>query len=169
MVPLSQSSIPHKRPPACVSHSNQLKETQAFQTHSVVFFSYSSNEPQFSNAFLPTPTWSSLPSLISPHLFEYSANMGRQLTSPESLNHQRQSSIIRTLLPEHSLHSVQIHTEPFLFSCQNSFGNFLSSFISFHQKHNQHMHGCILAFLLTSFPSIRPLLFQSPWIHPSTC
>ena len=48
MVPLSQSSIPHKRPPACVSHSNQLKETQAFKTHPTVFFPYSSNEPAVS-------------------------------------------------------------------------------------------------------------------------
>ena len=75
--------------------------------------------------------------------------MGRQLTSPESLNHPRQSSIIRTLLPEHSLYSVQIHTEPFLFPCQNSFGNFLSSFI------NTCMGAYLLAFLVHFLPYVR--------------
>ena len=83
-------------------------------------------------------------------------------------NLPHQSNMIRTLPSEPSLHSVQIPIEPFLFPCQNSFGNFLSSFISFHQKHNQHLHGCILAFFLSSFPSIRSLLFQPPWIYPST-
>ncbi|KAJ9685073.1 hypothetical protein PVL29_017200 [Vitis rotundifolia] len=70
--------------------------------------------------FLHPSTGYPPPSLISLNLFEYSASMGRQLTSPKNLNYPRQSSIIRTLLPEHSLHSVQIHTEPFLFPCHTA-------------------------------------------------
>ena len=87
-----------------------------------------------------------------------STNMERQLTSPESLNHPRQSSIIRTLPPEHSLHSVQIPIEPFLFPCQNSFGNFLSSLFP---SIKSTISTCMGAYLLSFSVHFLPYVLSS--------